>query len=200
LWPEAQFFANPGYSATNKNWATVPDTIEPLGKYVNVWCPYVEYLSNPEFMNALRECKKPIWYYTIEYAQQKPEAGGRRLPWLAWRLKLDGWAFYSLRDWGQSNPWKDNVCARTYPGNNVSIWMEGLRQGVGDYKRLWLLEKSGTSYETLTATIKESLNKGEDAPWGGADSETYSKMRTKLDEMILSKERKDPSGKSGNRL
>jgi len=186
-WPEVRFYANPGFSATNKNFATVEHTIEPLKNYVSLWCPYEEYLRKPEFMKALWACGKPIWFYTIEYSHQKPAPGGRRHPWLAWRMKLDGWAFYSLKEYGKDHPWKENSCSRMYPGHTMSLWMEGLRQGVGDYKRLWLLGKKGVSYETLTENIKALLQKGEDAPWGGAEPETYEKMRKRLDEMILEK-------------
>ena len=74
-----------------------------------------------------------------------------------------------------------------YPGRTMSIWMEGLRQGVGDYKRLWYLEKNGVTYAELTAKIIAAIPKGTDSPWGGAEPETYNLMRAKLDELILSK-------------
>jgi hypothetical protein len=187
LWKEAQFSANPGYSWTNKNFATVENTINPLKNYVTAWCPYIEYLRQPEFMHALKQTQHPIWYYTIEYNHSKPSRGGRQLPWLAWRFQLDGWAFYSLKDSGNANPWNDNACIRMYPGRTMSIWMEGLRQGVGDYKRLWYLEKHGYTYDELTAAIIAAIPKRTDAPWGGAEPETYQIMRHKLDELILSK-------------
>ncbi len=69
----------------------------------------------------------------------------------------------------------------------MSIWMEGLLQGVGDYKRLWYLEQNGVTFDMLTAKIITAIPKGTDAPWGGAEPETYQSMRTLLDDMILSK-------------
>ncbi|MFB3895057.1 MAG: hypothetical protein ACE14V_02025 [bacterium] len=185
LWKEAQFSANPGYSWTNKNFATIENTINPLKDYVTCWCPYIDYLRQPEFIRALKQTRHPIWYYTIEYNHAKPSRGGRQLPWLAWRFQLDGWAFYSLKDSGNANPWNDNACIRMYPGRTMSIWMEGLRQGVGDYKRLWYLENHGYTYDALTAAIISTIPKKTDAPWGGADPELYQLMRNKLDELIL---------------
>lgn len=185
LWPEARFWANPGFSATNKNFATIPGTINPMKSYVDVWCPFVEYLHKPEIMAALRETGKPLWYYTIEFAWQKPAAGGRNLPWKAWIHRLDGWSFYCLKDYGEA-PWSGDHCARMYPGNTMSVWMEGLRQGVGDYKRVWLLEQGGLSREEIIGVIRGQLRPGEDSPWGGADPPTYEKIRARMDELILS--------------
>ena len=164
--------------------------ILPLQNYVNVWCPYIEYLRMPEFMRGLKQTQRPIWFYTIEYSHQKPRTGGRQLPWLAWRLHLDGWAFYALREYGKDNPWKDNVCARMYPGKTMSLWMEALRQGVQDYKRLWYLKNVGMSDDEITSNILQIIHKGEDAPdapWGGAEPETYSRIRERLDDLIKSK-------------
>jgi hypothetical protein len=187
LWPEARFYANPGYSWTNKNFATVENCIEPLKNYVNVWCPYEEYRGKPEFMRALKQTQRPIWFYTIEYSHSKPRRGGRQLPWLAWRLQLDGWAFYNLKQDEKHNSWTDNVCARMYPGNTMSLWMEGLRQGVQDYKRLWYLKNAGTSEDEITSNILQVIPKGEDGPWGGAEPETYSKIRERIDDLIITR-------------
>lgn len=187
LWPEARFWTNPGYSATNKNFATIPGTINPMKPYVDVWCPFEEYLHKPEIMGALRETGKPLWYYTIEFAWQKPAAGGRNLPWKAWIHQFDGWSFYCLKDYGDA-PWANDHCARMYPGNVMSVWMEGLRQGVGDYKRVWLLEQGGLTHEDILNALRGVLIPGEDGPWGGADPPTYEKIRVRLDEMILARE------------
>jgi hypothetical protein len=188
LWPGARFYANPGYSGTNKVFATVKGTIEPLKEDINVWCPYIAYLyQKSNFMSELKKTGNPVWYYTIEYSHQKPLAGGRQWPWLAWRDRLDGWGFYGLKEYGKDNPWTDNVCARMYPGNTVSIWLEGLRQGVQDYKRLWVLRQYGASCEEIDAEIIKVTPKGADSPWGGADPEVYRITREKLDDMVREK-------------
>jgi len=185
VWPEVRFYANPGYSATNKAFATVEGVIEPLKNDVTIWCPYIEYLYRPTFLEALKKTGKPIWYYTIEYNHQKPLRGGRQHPWLAWRDNLDGWAFYNLCQDGKYNSWTDNVCARMYPNRTVSIWLEGLRQGVQDYKRVWLLEKNGFSREEIINQLLQLFsNKGE-LPWCGAEPESYSIVRKKLDELLI---------------
>ena len=190
IWPEARFYANPGFSGTNKVFATVKGTIEPLKKDINVWCPYIAYLyQRSDVISELRKTGNPIWFYTIEYSHQKSRAGGRQLPWLAWRDRLDGWAFYGLKEYGKSNPWTDNVCSRIYPGNTVSIWLEGLRQGVQDYKRLWLLRQYGLSCEQIDSEIIKVTPAGEDSPWGGAEPYVYRFARAKLDKMIKEKSR-----------
>jgi len=186
VWPDARFYANPGFSGTNNAVATIEGIIEPLKNDVTVWCPYIEYLYRPTFLEALKKTGKPIWYYTIEYNHQKPLRGGRQHPWLAWRDNLDGWAFYALREWGKSNPWKDNwICARMYPEKTVSIWMEGLRQGVQDYKRVWLLEKNGFSREEIINQLLQLFSDKGELPWCGAEPETYSIVRKKLDELLI---------------
>ena len=185
IWPAARFFANPGYSGTNKVFATIKGTVEPLKENVKVWCPYMAYLyQKSDFMSELKKTGNPIWFYTIEYAHQKSSAGGRQLPWLAWRDRLDGWAFYALKEYGKDNPWTDNVCGRMFPGSTVSIWLEGLRQGVQDYKRLWLLRQHGLSCEQIDSEIIKVTPKGDDSPWGGAEPEVYRLARAKLDEMV----------------
>lgn len=186
LWQEARIYANPGYSWTNKNFATVAHTIEPLKHYVDVWCPYEEYRGQPEFMDALRKTGRPIWFYTIEFSHNKPRRGGRQIPWLAWRLKLDGWAFYNLKDESEK-VWTDNVCARMYPGNTMSLWMEGLRQGVQDYKRLWVLKNFGVSDDEITSAILRATPPGEEHPWGGSEPETYARIRHLLDDLLINK-------------
>jgi hypothetical protein len=151
LWPEAQFWTNIGYSGTHHNVATVKDTVDPMKPYVDVWCPFIKYLepSSADVFKGLRATGKPIWYYAITYSHGRPGEGARWMPWLSWKYHLNGWVFYSLDSWGDANPWRDNVCARMYPGNTPSLWLEGLRQGVQDYKRLWLLEKHGVSRKQL---------------------------------------------------
>ena len=151
LWPEARFWTNIGYSGTHQNFATVRNTVDPMKPYVNFWCPYIKYLepSSADVLKALKTTEQRMWYYSITYSHGRRPDGGRWMPWLAWKYHLDGWAFYSLESWGGANPWRDNVCARMYPGNTPSLWLEGLRQGVQDYKRLSLLEQRGVPRKHL---------------------------------------------------
>ncbi len=186
LWKDARFYANPGYDPGEGAICTPENMIQPLSNLVDVWCPYEAYLRMPEFMRAIKQTGRSSWFYTVEFSQIKPRRGGRQTPWLAWRLKLDGWAFYSLREYGKANPWRDNVCSRMYPGHTMSLWMEGLRQGVQDYKRLWVLEKSsGMAYDDITSNVLHCVPWKDDPPWGGAEPQTYNKVRERLDDLIL---------------
>jgi hypothetical protein len=187
LWPEVQFWSNLGNAPVNNNFSTVKGTVEPFKPYVNVWCPYITTLTS--LLPAIRETGKPIWYYVIEYRHGRPERGGRSIPWLAWRHNLDGWVIYILGGDHVDDPkkasWKDdNSCERMYPNHTVSLWLEGLRQGVQDYKRLWCLQQSGMSRDELTKIILGFIPKG-DAPWGGADPPLYESIRHKLDTLLL---------------
>jgi len=188
LWPEAQFWTNIGYSGTHGNVATVKDTVDPMKPYVNFWCPFVKYLepSSADVLKAIRATGKPIWYYTITYRHSPPPDGGRFMPWLAWKYRLQGWSFYSLDSWGDSNPWRDNVCARMYPGNTPSLWLEGLRQGVQDYKRLWLLEKRGVSRKKLDALADRMIQFAEFTSVR-LKPNAADPVRRDLDKMLLEK-------------
>ena len=189
LWPEARFWANPSTAAQNNNYSTVKGIVEPLKPYVTTWCPYIDPL--PSLLPALRQAGQPAWYYVIEYNHSRPSRGGRSIPWLAWRYDLQGWAFYllgSFKDAGEA-AWEANPSARMYPGNTVSLWLEGLRQGVQDYKRLWRLQQNGVSRDELTKLIIGRIPKGEDSPWGGADPPLYADLRRELDRRLIEKSR-----------
>lgn len=191
LWPEVQFWSNLGNAPGNNNFSTVKGIVEPFKPYVNTWCPYIETL--PSLLPAIRETGQPSWYYVIEYRHGRPAKGGRNIPWLAWFYNLDGWAIYALggdRVDPEKADWKDdNACARMYPDHTVSLWLEGLRQGVQDYKRLWRLQQSGMSRDQLSKLLVGLIPKGEDAPWGGADPPLYESIRQKLDTLLLEKQR-----------
>ena len=195
LWPEAQFWTNIGYSGTHNNVATVKDTIDPMKPYVNFWSPYIKYLepSSADVLKAIRATHRPIWYYSIEYRHSRLSKGGRWMPWLAWKYHLQGWSFYSLDNFGGThedgtpvNPWTENSCARMYPGNTPSLWLEGLRQGVQDYKRLWLLEKRGVSRKKLDAVADRVLSFSDHLSVR-VDPEKCIAARRELDRMLLEK-------------
>ena len=158
LWPEARFWTNIGFANAGRNFGSVANTVDPMKPYVNVWSPYVKYLepSSADVLKAIRATGKPIWYYIVTFRHGRPLDGGWCMPWLAWRDHLQGWSFYSLDNFGRThedgtpvNPWMEDSCARTYPGPTPSLWLEALRQGVQDYKRLWLLEQHGVSRKKL---------------------------------------------------
>lgn len=183
LWPEARIWANPGHNLPHAI-STARGTVEPLRPYVTTWCPYIEPVRT--MLPALKATGQPIWYYTVEFIHNRPARGGRNLPWFAWRLGLQGWAFYGLNPYGKANPWKDNVCARLYPERTASLWLEGLRQGVQDYKRLWALEQAGMTRAEVNSLVEGALTPGEDAPWGGADPPLYDTVRRVIDEKLCS--------------
>jgi hypothetical protein len=193
LWPEARFWCNPGYSEVHHNFATVPGTIDPLKPYVNTWCPYIKYLepSSSEVLAALRATGQPLWYYAINYNHSRPANGGRWMPWLAWKNHLNGWALYSLEAWGKGNPWRDQTCARLYPGNTPSLWLEGLRQGVQDYKRLWLLARKGVPGTQLDR-LADRVISFPDHISAGLKGEECAAARRELDRMLLEPARERP--------
>ena len=41
------------------------------------------------------------------------------------------------------------------------------------------------SDDEITSNILQIIHKGEDAPWGGAEPETYSGIRERLDDLII---------------
>lgn len=192
LWPEIQFWTNLGNAPVNNNFSTVAGTVEPFKPYISVWCPYITTLSS--LLPAIRETGKPIWYYVIEYRHGRPARGGRNIPWLAWWYNLDGWTIYAIGGGRAKDPKKagwqaDNACERMYPDHTVSLWLEGLRQGVQDYKRLWLLQQTGMSRDQLSKLLVGLIPKGQDAPWGGADPPFYEAVRSKLDALLLERAR-----------
>lgn len=188
VWPAVQFWANPAY-VPPQHPSTPKGLVEPMKPFVTTWCPYFESLS-PGFLKALKETGQPVWYYWITRIYDRPATGGRRTPWLAWKLDLDGWAFFALSDTsGAGDPWQDNLYAHSYPENTVTLWMEGLRQGVQDYKRLWLLRKQGRSREQLAPLVDRMLPSGRHAPWQATDAKTCTEVRAELDRMLLQKDR-----------
>ena len=193
LWPEAQFWTNVGYSGTHHNVATVKDTIDPMKPYVNVWCPYIKYLepSSADVLKTIRATRRPVWYYSIEYRYGRLSKGGRWMPWVAWKYHLQGWSFYSLDNFGGThedgtpvNPWTENSCARIYPGNTPSLWLEALRQGVQDYKRLWLLEQKGVSRKKLDRMADPVLDFQNHLSIS-MDFDKCASVRRELDQMLL---------------
>ena len=187
LWPEAQLWSNIGYSGTHHNVATVKDTVDPMKPYVNFWCPYIKYLepSSADVFNAIRATRRPVWYYSIEYRHSRQSKGGRWMPWLAWKYHLQGWSFYSLDNCGTgADAWKGNSCARSYPGPTPSLWLEALRQGVQDYKRLWLLEQKGVSRNKLDQMADPVLDFQNHVSIS-MDFDKCASARRELDRMLL---------------
>jgi hypothetical protein len=189
LWPEVQFWTNLGFANQGRNVATVANSITPMKPYVDFWCPYIKYLepSSADVLKAIRATGKPIWYYIVTFRHGPPPDGGWWMPWLAWKYHLQGWAFYSLDAYGKdSNPWRDNICARSYPGNTPSLWLEALRQGVQDYKRLWLLERRGVPRKRLDQ-LAERVVSFPDHNTVAARLDQCEFVRRELDRMLREK-------------
>ncbi|MCX6377547.1 MAG: hypothetical protein NTU88_16185, partial [Armatimonadetes bacterium] len=140
-----------------------------------------------------RATHRPIWYYSIEYRHSRLSKGGRWMPWLAWKYHLQGWSFYSLDNFGGThedgtpvNPWTENSCSRIYPGNTPSLWLEALRQGVQDYKRLWLLEQKGVSRKELDRMTDPVLDFHDHLSFS-MNFDKCASVRRELDRMLLEK-------------
>ena len=187
LWPEAQFWTNIGYANAGRNVGSVANTVDPMKPYVNFWCPYIKYLepSSADVLKAIRATGKPIWYYIVTFRHGRPPDGGWWMPWLAWKEHLQGWSFYSLDNYGAgADAWRSNSCARSYPGNTPSLWLEALRQGVQDYKRLWLLERHGVARKKLDQ-MADSVVLFPDHNTIAARLDRCASARKELDRMLL---------------
>jgi len=185
-WPEVRFWANPGWGGTAQTDMTVLGTVVVLAPYVDLWCPYFEGMIRGGTLDAMKATGKPVWYYWITQVWDRPPAGGRATPWIAWKYDLDGWGFYALLNTqGDVDPWQDNVYQHMYPGNTVSLWMEGLQQGVHDYKRLHALAGRGMAPDKLQPLASTILFPGHDAPWSDIPPEVYAGVRQQLDALLL---------------
>lgn len=204
LWPEAQFWANPAFAPKNNAYSTPNGIIETLSPYISTWMPYIETLVyNAEFPNqpgtldAFQATGKPVWYYWITQIYDRPPSGGRRTPLTAWWFSLNGWGFYAMTCVQDNvNPWTDNIYAHIYPHNTVSLWMEGLRQGVQDYKRLWLLDRQGVPRSRLAPLVDAILRQGMYMPWSQTSPPSWQTMRQALDQLLLDKQQ--PAAPAGD--
>ena len=84
------------------------------------------------------------------------------------------------------NPWTENSCARCYPGPTPSLWLEGLRQGVQDYKRLWLLKKEGVPTKQLDGLADRALKFVEHTSVR-MNTDQVAPVRQELDRMLVEK-------------
>ena len=185
-WPEVRFWANPGWGPSDEMSMTVAGTVDVLAPFADVWCPYFEGFIRGGTLDAMKATGKPVWYYWITQVWRRQSTGGRNTPWIAWKYDLQGWGFYALLNTqGNVDPWRDNVYQHMYPNNTVTLWMEGLRQGVQDYKRLFLLTQRGTPRDALKPLVDAVLARGREAPWSEAPPEICAKVRKQLDEMVV---------------
>jgi len=185
-WPEVRFWANPGWGPRDEMSMTVAGTVDVLAPFVDVWSPYFEGFIRGGVLEAMKATGKPVWYYWITQVWRRPSTGGRNTPWIAWKYDLQGWGFFALiNTQGNVDPWNDNVYQHMYPGNTVTLWMEGLRQGVQDYKRLYLLTQRGTPRDALKPLVDAVLARGREAPWSEVAPETCAKVRRQLDGLLV---------------
>ena len=185
-WPEARFWANPGWGPSDEASMTVAGTVDVLAPFVDVWAPYFEGFIRGGVLDAMKATGKPVWYYWITQVWKRPATGGRNTPWIAWKYGLDGWGFFALLNTqGNVDPWRGNVYQHMYPGNTVTLWMEGLRQGLQDYKRMHVLVERGTSRDALTSLVIAMLPLGRGAPWSEVSPEVCLEVRRQLDERLV---------------
>ncbi len=161
-WPEARFWFNPGWGPGPKNtWATNPGTFEPLAEFADVWCPYSHHLWDPQKPLAItRRTGKPTWFYEIlgmSYSR-RPSVGRsilRKGPWMCWKYQLQGFGWYGLDEYSDTDPWSDQSAKYTYaivyPPLIAGRGLEAVRQGFQEYKRLDALRTLGCNEAELDA-------------------------------------------------
>jgi len=188
LWPEARFWWNPcwGPGPTN-TWATTPGTFEPLAVVADVWCPYSHHLWDPQDpLSVMRRTGKPIWFYEIlgmSYSRQ-PHAGRSMLrlgPWLCWKHRLQGFGFYALDEYSDTDPWGDQTAKYTYaivyPPIIAGRGLEALRQGFQEYKRLAALRELGCPEGRLDEWVTRAM--------GAHTAEEFDVIRAEMDDEIM---------------
>jgi len=186
--------AGPGQTKTNK-WATVEGAFKPLAQVLDVWCPYSWNLWDREadqHLTIMRGTGKPIWFYDIwgMSGARRPAVGRQMLrtgPWLAWKYRLQGFAWYALDEYSGGNPWGDQSTARCYAcvypptgGYEVPVpgrGFEAVQQGFQEYKRLHELRRLGVDEDRLDAFAERVLK--------AKRVEEIDQVRQEMDKLLL---------------
>ena len=176
-----------------QNSTTVDGTLKLLAPVTSVFCPYCWHLWDKSgAIDFMRLTGKPIWSYEIlpSSADRRATVGKealRTMPWMAWKYRLKGVGYYSANA-TDNDPWDDLApgvegyanYSFTYPGANgimSSRGFEAVRQGMQEYKRLYMLRKLGADLRTLDAWAESGVS----AP----NVETYDELRAQMDKKLV---------------
>jgi len=112
-------------------------------------------------------------------------------PWLAWRYRLKGFGIFAANDW-HVDVWKGRVgnkqnysfvYSQGPDGKPISSrGYEAIRQGVQEYKRLYVLKKLGADIKMLDMPVDVAISRD----GLGASVETFDSVRSQLDRMLAS--------------
>lgn len=198
MWPEIRFWSTvpwgPRPEMVNK-WATVEGTFKPLAKILDFWCPYSFNLWDEEadqHLSIMRASGKPIWFYDIwgMSASRRPQVGRQMLrlgPWIAWKYRLQGFAWYALNEYSDDDPWSDQSASECYAcvyppagGYQVPVpsrGFEAVRQGFQEYKRLYELHRLGVEESRLDAFAERVIR--------AKSVQEIDQVRMEMDELLL---------------
>jgi hypothetical protein len=166
LEPRTPIWLNPAWvkkPGSDRNVTTTAGTLQRIAPITDIWCPYAAHLwDGSGALEFMKSTQKPLWFYEIwGNASRRPAVGREALrtgPWMAWKYGLQGFGIFSANDWSV-DPWVGKVGSQlnysfTYPSSTgfmSSRGMEALRQGVQEYKRLYVLSQRGVGRADLDA-------------------------------------------------
>ncbi len=194
--PQAPIWYDPPWVKQNgKNTTTIDGTLKVLNPVTDIWCPYTWHLwDSSGAFKYLQSTGKPIWAYDIWGLASRRPAVGRQIlrtgPWLAWKYRLKGFGIFAANDW-HVDVWKGQVGKRlnysfTYPqgpdGRPISSrGYEAIRQGIQEYKRLYMLKKLGADVKMLDMLVDVAISRD----GVGKSVETFDSVRQQLDRMLV---------------
>ncbi len=195
-WPAVRFVFNPGWGPGPTNqWCSIQGTVQPLLKYATIWMPYSHWLWDdkaPQSLELMKSHSEQVWFYEImnfTYTR-RPTVGRdmlRTLAWTAWKYRLQGASWYSLNAISRT-PYADDAKGDQYGAVYYTVparSLEALRQGIQEYKRLYLLHRLGADDAVLDAFADRVLR--------ARHVTEIDQVRRRMDELLL--ERVKDSGR-----
>jgi len=188
--PKVRFWANPSW---HKH-ATIY-TCRQLAPHVDMWCPYIGNLDDPETLAFLKATGKPITFYKCDgFLTRNPAMCYnyfRKLPWVAFKYDIDGCGFWAATG-ARDDPWTDmdapgadgDGCDPTilYPGPPGKGFVpsrnaEGFREGMEDAKYLVLLKRRLSAIE-FSGLIDEMLR--------SSSADQVTRLRQRMLQLLVS--------------
>ncbi len=151
-------------------WAAPKHVTDLLAGYVQIWCAHGGAAFETDRLAARAAKGEKVWMYQAtnpdgiqpNFLVQDPTISHRVIPWECYLYGASGWLYWHTNYWADvSDPWTDictgkNLDRRLYgegslvypgryhlgkPGPVSSIRLEAFRDGLEDYKYIWLLER-----------------------------------------------------------
>ncbi len=182
---------NPHLKKQKMNETTVDGCLKVINPVTDIWCPYTWHLwDHSGAFEYMKSTGKPMWAYDIWGNAARRPAVGRQIlrtgPWMAWKYRLKGFGIFAANDWhvdvweGRSG--KAVNYSFTYPqgpdGRPISSrGYEAIRQGIQEYKRLYVLKKLGADMKVLDTLTEIALS--------AKSVKTFDSIRNQLDRMLV---------------